>query len=334
MSVSSKAASFCGLVLCCCLTCAPLSWTQSAIDDIHVTPREASAPAAAVIDPALNTYTEPIRTNVDLVLVPVTITDPLNRLVVGLGKDNFRVFDGKKPQEIKHFSSEDAPVSLGIIMDTSGSMKGKMDRVREAITQFCDQANPQDEFFMITFSDMPRLAVDFTPRPEEVQSQLLSATIKGRTSLLDAIYMGVRKMREAKYPRKALLIISDGGDNHSRYTERELKSLIKEADVTIYAVGTFERAVSTQEELLGPLLLSDIAEVTGGQAFSLDNPNDLPAVTSRVGSALRHQYVLAYHPDQSAHDGKWHKIHVKLKAPSRLNLLRVHAKDGYYAPSQ
>jgi Ca-activated chloride channel homolog len=337
MPAFSRALSFCGSVLFGVLTCAVVATAQDDFSDVHVTPRESPAvvATAAVMDPALDTYTQPIRKNVDLVLVPVTITDPLNRLVVGLAKDNFQVFEGKKPQQIKSFSSEDAPVSLGIILDVSGSMKQKMDRAREAVMRFCNDANPQDEFFMVTFSDAPRMVADFTSRPEDIQSTLAFPLAKGRTALLDAIYMGISKMREAHYARKALLIISDGGDNHSRYTEPEIKSLIKEADVTIYAVGTYDRYVPTEEEVLGPLLLGDIAEATGGQAFTLDNPNEMPAVAARIGLEIRRQYVLAYRPEESERDGKWHKIRIKLKfSSSKLGFLRVHAKAGYYAASE
>jgi Ca-activated chloride channel family protein len=334
MPASCNAISFRGLAFLWVLTFAGWAWAQNDINQVHITPRQSPAvvaTAATAMDPALNTYTRPIRKNVDLVLVPVTITDGLNRLVVGLKQDNFQVFEGKKPQSIEHFSSEDAPVSIGILMDTSGSMKDKMDRAREAVTQFCDDANPQDEFFMIMFSDEPRLVTDFTPFPEELESKLVPAEVKGQTSLLDAIYMGITKMREAKYPRKALLIISDGGDNHSRYTATEVKSSIKEADVIIYAVGTYDRYFPTEEERLGPELLSDIAEVTGGQAFTLDNPNDLAPVVRRISVGLRHQYVLAYRPQSTPHDGKWHKIKIKLRISTKLAFLRVHAKAGYYA---
>jgi Ca-activated chloride channel homolog len=336
MPTFSKAIRFCVPVLFFVWACPARAQAQNDLDEVHITPRESPAAVAkadSALDPALNTYTKPIRKNVDLVLVPVTVTDALNRLVLGLRPDNFRVFEGKKPQAIEHFSGEDAPVSLGIIMDVSGSMKDKMDRVREAVTQFCDAANPQDEFFMITFSDVPRLVADFTTRPEELEKQLLSGVVKGRTALLDAIYMGITKMQVAKYSRKALLIISDGGDNHSRYAESEVKSLIKEADVTLYAVGIYDRFAPTQEETLGPLLLSDLAEVTGGQAFTLDNPRDMPAVVGQIGVALRHQYLLAYRPQNTQRDGKWHKIRINLKVP-KLTLLRVHAKAGYYAASE
>ena len=297
-------------------------------------PREtASAVASAVGSTQLvsGSYMHVIRKDVNLVLVPVSVTDPRQRLVTGLGLENFQVFEGKRAQEIKHFSSEDVPVSVGIIVDTSGSMKDKMDRVREAVKQFCDAANLRDEFFMITFSDQPQLVSDFTPAAEDIENQLLFAQSKGRTALLDALYMGIQKMREAKYAKKALLIISDGGDNHSRYGEREVKSAVKEADVMIYSIGIFDRYVPTREEVMGPALLASIAEPTGGRSFTLQNANEMPEVAHRIGTELRTQYVLGYHPADAPRDGKWRKISVKLRLPRKLSFLLVHARTGYYA---
>ena len=187
---------------------------------------------------------------------------------------------------------------------------------------------------MITFADSPRLATDFTTHPEQVENDLLTAQSKGRTSLLDAIYMGIHRMRAARYARRALLILSDGGDNHSRYSERDVKAAIKEADVLVYAVGTYDRYVATQEEMLGPELLRSVAELTGGQAFTLSNVNDLPAVTRAIGTQLRHQYMLAYQPLSKPRDGKWHKIKVKLSLPNGLPRCDARARQGYYAPSE
>jgi len=266
--------------------------------------------------------------------VPVTITDPLNRLVTGLDKDNFTVFEGKDQQEIKHFSSEDAPVSLGVIFDMSGSMSSKIERAREAVVEFFKTANPQDEFFMITFADKPQEVSDFTQSVEDIQGKLVYTIPKGRTALLDAIYLGISKMRQAKFSKKALLIISDGGDNHSRYTEGEIKSMVKEADVLIYAIGIYDHYFPTEEERLGPALLGEISELTGGRTFTIDNPNDLADVATKIGIELRNQYVLGYRPKNPIRDGKWRKIKVKLIPPKGLPPLRVYAKTGYYAPSQ
>ena len=308
---------------------------QTNINDVHVVP---SIPAGAhpdpVMDPALTTNTPPIKRDVDLVLVPVTITDAMDRIITGLDKDNFQVFEGKNREDIQHFSSEDSPVSMGFILDLSGSMASKLDRAREAIVQFCKTANPQDEFFLIDFADQPRVAADFTHRVQDIQNKLILTTAKGHTSLLDAVYLGIQKLRQASHRKRALLIISDGGDNHSRYTEGEVKSVVREADVMIYAIGVYDRYFATPEEKMGPELLSEITEVTGGRAFTLDNPNSLPDVANKIGMELRHQYLLGYRPEKKPNDGKWHKIRVKVRLPRGFPPLLVRAKTGYYASIQ
>lgn len=212
-------------------------------------------------------------------------------------------------------------------------MKGKLERAREAVTQLLEIANPQDEFFLITFGDLPKLATDFTESLEDLNNLLLSATPRGRTALLDAVYLGISRMRHAKYARKALLIISDGGDNHSRYREPEVRSLVREADTLVYAIGIYDRYFNTMEEQLGPALLTHISEETGGRMFSADDPRDLANIASRIGVELRNQYVIGYSPITSKSDGKWHKIKVKLSLPKGLPRCEIHAKQGYYAPS-
>jgi Ca-activated chloride channel homolog len=313
---------------------------QANVNDIHIQSREAEkanteeVAKESDVSPSLNTHVRPLKVAVDLVLVPVTITDPMNRLVTGLDKENFQLFEGSATQEIKSFSSEDAPVSLGVIFDSSGSMSSKMDRAKDAVMEFFKTANPQDEFFMITFSDEPEVVNDFTSAVEDIQGKLVFTVPRKRTALLDAIYMGVSKMRQAKYAKKALLIISDGGDNHSRYTEGEIKALVKEADVMVYAIGIYDRYFQTQEERLGPELLGEIAELTGGRAFTVENPNDLADVATKIGVELRNQYVLGYRPNKVVRDGKWRKIKVKLLPPKGLPPLRVYARTGYYAPEE
>jgi Ca-activated chloride channel family protein len=317
---------------------------QTDVNDVHVQSRELEKPKDAAeiskesltstTTPNLSAHVRPLKVDVDLVLVPVTITDPMNRLVTGLEKGNFQLFEGSSAQEIRTFSSEDAPVSIGVIFDSSGSMSSKMDRAKEAVIEFFKTANPQDEFFMITFNDEPEQVSDFTSSVDEIQNKLVFTMPRKRTALLDAIYVGVSKMRQAKYPKKALLIISDGGDNHSRYTESEIKSQVKEADVMIYAIGIYDRYASAVEERLGPQLLSDITELTGGRAFTIDNPNDLGDVATKIGVELRNQYVLGYRPSKVVRDGKWRKIKVKLLPPKGLPPLKVYARTGYYAPAE
>jgi Ca-activated chloride channel family protein len=309
------------------------AWSQEPdLNQIHVLPPAPPSAASVVGNHGLTKSV--IKKNVDLVLVPVTITDKMDRVITGLDKQNFKLYENKKEQEIKHFSSEDSPISVGIILDTSGSMKSKIDRAKEALHAFCKTANPQDEFFLITFADQPSSFGGFTSDVEKLQRQLFFVDTHGRTALLDAIYLGLQKMRQAKQPRRALLIISDGGDNRSRYTEHEVMSQVKEADVMIYALGIYDHTFPTEEEFMGPTLLSSIATVSGGRMFSVDDPDDLPVIAEQIGHELRNQYVLGYRPRDTERDGKWHKIKVTLLAPAGFAFLRVRARTGYYAPKQ
>lgn len=309
-----------------------LGFTQTSLDDVHIASREAAPSLKAVVAADLESSgIHVIHTDSRLVLVPVSVTDPMQRFVTGLNRDNFEVFEGAKPQRIQNFSSEDVPVSVGIVLDISGSMTDKLDRVREAVNQLCEVSNPQDEYFMITFADEPRLAVDFTTNPDDLRKELVFTQPKGRTSLLDAIHLALRKMKNARYGRRALLVISDGGDNHSRYGEREIKGLAKESDVMIYSIGIFDRYVPTPEEIRGPSLLTDISEPTGGRAFTADNPNIMPPIARHIGMELRTQYVLAFRPQETPHNGKWRKIRVRLRLPRKFAFLQAHARTGYYA---
>src|SRR5215467_4970266 len=278
--------------------------------NVHIEPRppadapkpDAKDPAVANAEANLKNHTKPVQVDVNLVLVNVTVTDDWNRIVTGLDKENFSILEGNEPQLVKHFSSEDAPLSLGVIFDMSGSMSDKIAKAREAVIEFMKTANPQDEFFMVTFNDRPQLRADFTTSVEEVQGKLVYTVPQGRTALLDAIYMGINK--------------------------------IKEADVQIYAIGVFTTNAPTPEEVAGPALLTEISEVTGGRMFTINNPNELADVATKIGIELRNQYVLGYRPSNRTKDGHWRKIKIKLIPPKGLPYLNVYSKTGYYAPSQ
>ncbi len=277
-----------------------------------------------------------IRSDVDLALVNVTVTDPFNRLVTGLDQDNFRVYEDNVEQEIVTFSSEDVPISIGVIFDFSGSMANKIDKAREAALEFFKTANPQDEFFLVSFNERAELTSTFTNSVEDLQSRMMLTAPKGRTALLDAIYLGLSQMRGAHNAKRALLILSDGGDNHSRYNENDIKRLVKEADTQLYAIGLYDPLGyrnRTTEELNGPSLLADITELTGGRVFAVEHLNDLPDVASKIGMELRNQYVLGYKPSNHVHDARWRKIKVKLRAPKGLPPLTAYSKTGYYAPA-
>jgi Ca-activated chloride channel homolog len=274
--------------------------------------------------------------DVDLALVNVVVTDPDNRLVSGLDPDNFRVFEDNIEQEIVTFSSEDIPISIGVLFDCSGSMSNKVGKAREAAIQFLKTANPQDEFFLVSFSERAELTSGYTNSVEDLQGRMMLTTPRGRTALLDAIYLGLSQMRGAHNAKRALLIISDGGDNHSRYGESDIKRLVKEADTQLYAIGIFDPLgfrSRTEEELNGPSLLGQITEMTGGRVFAAENLSELPDIATKIGIELRNQYVLGYRPSNKDHDGRWRKIKIKLRPPRGLPPLSVYSKTGYYAPN-
>lgn len=314
------------------------------LNKVHVQPPPtttapaAGAPAGAEAAPvsgadALNTRPgSRIRVDVDLVLIPITVTDPMNRLVTGLEKDDFFIYENNSPEKIRTFATEDAPVSIGIIMDLSGSMTSKLIRARDSILQFMKTANPQDEFYVIGFNDRPELIEDFTSSIEDIQARLQTVRSGHRTALLDAIYYGIDKMKTARNERKALLVVSDGGDNRSRYTESEVKSQVRESDVEIYSIGIFDPYAPTTEERMGPVLLNDLSEETGGRMFRVDDLADMGDIAVKISTELRNQYVIGYNPKNLQRNGKWRKVKVKLVPPQGLPPLTVHARTGYYAP--
>jgi VWFA-related protein len=278
-----------------------------------------------------------IRVDTTLVLIPVTVTDARNRFVLGLDKQDFRVLEDGKEQKVRQFSGEDAPLSIGLLVDVSGSMGAKIETSRLAVAQFLKTMNAQDEAFLIEFGDRAKLAVPFTSHANEIESQLTSIAPEGLTALLDAVHLGIREMKSAKNPRKALLIISDGGDNNSRYTAAEIEDLVREADIQIYSMGVFEPfdyMMLTAAELSGPKLLSEISGQTGGRAFAASEASDLPAIATRIGIELRNQYVLAYYPVNQERNGKYRKVEVKLEPPKGLPQLKARWRLGYYAPTQ
>ena len=275
-----------------------------------------------------------IRVDVNLVLVPVVVTDPMNRLVTGLEKDNFQLFDNNIGQVIKNFSTDDAPVSIGVVFDLSGSMSSKFRRSQKALVEFLRTSNPKDEFFVVGFNDRPAVIVDYTSDVEDVEARMVMLKPERRTALIDAVYLAVDKLKEAKYERKALLVISDGGDNRSRYTEGELRRAVRESDVQIFAIGIFDQYAPTPEEQTGPLLLADMCDATGGRMFRVLDPSDLEDIASRISAELRNEYVIGYTPSQMKRDGNWRKLKIRLVPPPGLPPLTVHNRQGYYAPSE
>lgn len=274
-----------------------------------------------------------LRVEANLVLVPMTVTDDQNRLVTGLERENFYVYENNLPQTIRTFSTDDAPISIGIIFDLSGSMNNKYARSRRALSEFMRTSNPQDEFFVVAFNDRPNVVVDYTSNVDDVDARMVMLKPQNRTALIDAVYLGLNKLKDAKHERKALLIISDGGDNRSRYTESELRKAVRESDTQIYAIGIFEQSAPTEEERNGPGLLMDMCEQTGGRLFHVTDVAELGDIAARISAELRNEYVVGYKPTDLHHDGNWRKLKVKLNPPPGLPQLSVHNRQGYYAPS-
>jgi len=274
-----------------------------------------------------------VHADVDLALVDVSVTDAHDRPVTFLERDSFRIFEDNIEQEVVNFSSEDVPVSIGVIFDLSGSMANKFSYAKKAAVQFFKTANPDDEGFLIGFSGHADLLSPFTNNIEELQNRLLTVSPSGSTALLDGLYLGISEMRNARNAKRALLIISDGGDNHSRYSEDEIKRLVREADIQLYAIGIFESGYHrrTLTELNGPLLLSELTELTGGRVFTVRNPNELSEIATKIGTELHSQFILGYQPSNKTRDARWRKITVKVRSRNGLQHLRVHAKKGYYA---
>lgn len=269
-----------------------------------------------------------------VVLIHVAITDDKGRFVTGLAKENFQVFEEKTEQKVKYFSAEEAPLSVGLVLDFSHSMSDKFNRLQEAVAQFLKTGNPQDEFCLVEFRDRAELAMGFTGAPEEIQNRVAFVRPKGSTALLDAVYLGLRQMKKAHNARKALLIVSDGADNNSRFRARDVENLARESDVEIYAIGLVDWTPPQREEPekpAGAALLDEITEQGGGRYYQIDNPRELPAVAEKIGRELRHQYVLGYTSSNPERDGKYSHVRVKIVRPAGQPKYWAYWKRGYYA---
>lgn len=274
-----------------------------------------------------------IRVDVNMALVPVTVLDTTGHNVLGLDRENFRVFDGTESRPIVTFGQTDAPVSVGLIFDSSRSMRDKFKIARQAPAELYKQLNPDDESFLITVSQQPELKQDFTSQFGDIQNALTFTNPNGTTSLLDGVYMGLQHLKKSKSPRRALLVVSDGGDNNSRYSLRELASLAAESDTQIFAICLWDKP-QTPEEASGPELLTKLAQASGGVNFLITSINDMRSAFGKVGVTLHNQYVLGYYPPENAPAGKYRKITVKLLVPTGLPKLNVYSRNGYFVPER
>ena len=274
-----------------------------------------------------------IKVTSDLVLIPVTVTDENDGIITGLKKEHFKLYDNKVETPITQFAVEDAPVSVGIVFDCSGSMGAKLRRAEAAVAEFMRTANPEDEFALASFNDRVQLLSEFTNDAAQIQNRLLFMHSAGETALLDAVYLMVQQLEHAKHARKAILIVSDGGDNSSRYTARDVKKRLRESDAQIFAIGIFEPLGfrdRSPEEYLGPVLLDELAKQTGGHLFEVNDVGQLEDAAVKIGQALRNEYVLGFAPT-GEHDGKYHKVQVKVPRIHGLPSMHASFRSGYFA---
>jgi Ca-activated chloride channel family protein len=278
-----------------------------------------------------------LRIDSALVEIPVHVTKRDGSAVTSLMKDNFHVFEDGVEQRIHYFTQDDAPLSVGVLFDASGSMHNKMKKSSEAMATFFKTANAQDEFFLVEFSDRAKLTVPFSEDLDAITRRISHIKPFGRTSLLDAIHLATLQMKKAKNSRKAIVIVSDGGDNRSRFTASEIKNAMVESDVQVYAMGIFEQGDAKKlplEEQNGPRLLDDLAVQTGGRNYPVDNLDDLTSISERISRDLRNEYLIGYSPANAARDGKYRQIRLQVTAPPELPELRTYYRHGYYAPVQ
>ena len=294
-----------------------------------------SQPEGATTGPVVTPVTDdtkPVIVHSDLITLTVTVTDTYGRFVTGLGKNAFTIYDNKAEQEISFFSDEDAPVSLGVVFDVSGSMGGdKIARARDALARFIDTSHSRDEYFLIGFNHRAQLLLDHTRDSDALMQKLTFVQTRGQTALYDATYLGVERVTRGAHKKRAVLLISDGQDNSSRYTFSELKRLLKESDVIIYAVGIVSSHDDTQLGYGGRAILEELAGVSGGKAFFPSTAAEMNDTFERIALELRTQYSIGYRPSTFANDGKWHKIKIKVQPPRGFPRLFVRGREGYFA---
>jgi Ca-activated chloride channel family protein len=275
-----------------------------------------------------------LRSDSSLVVIPTWVTTAAGASVTSLNRENFRVTEDNVEQKIAYFIRDDAPLSIGLLFDISGSMRNKMEKASESVAAFFKTANTEDEFFLVEFSDSAKLTMPFTPDSGEIYSRIARTKPFGRTSLLDAIDVGLKHMKRARHFRKAIVIVSDGGDNWSWHSARQIRGALLESDVQLYAMGIFDPELSRSpaENRKGPALLDELAGQTGGRHYPVDDLNDLPAISAKIGTDLRNEYLLGYYAADSR-DGKYHDVKVNLAVPDGMPPLRANYRRGYYAPS-
>ncbi|MDT4896255.1 MAG: Ca-activated chloride channel [Acidobacteriota bacterium] len=306
----------------------------SAQDQKPAAPKPEQTPTPSPAQQQDGTEVEgPVVVNTDLITLTVTVTDTYGRYVSGLDKKAFKVFEDKEEQEIEYFSDDDAPVSVGVIFDVSGSMSSdKIRKAREALSRFIQTSHDSDEYFLIAFNSRAQLLLDKTRDGDAVLNKLTFIQTHSNTALYDACYLGVEKVTRGTHPKRALLLISDGQDNNSRYTFSEVRRLLKESDVVLYSVGILGGGdTGSSLGMEGQAILDELSAVSGGKAFFPNTSAEMDELFERIALELRHQYAIGYRPKNFKNDGQWHKLKVKVTPPRGLPRLFIRSREGYYA---
>ncbi len=269
-----------------------------------------------------------LRLRTDIVTLSVNVTDKQNNFVPGLIPQDFEVYEDGIKQDVTFFSDEDIPLNIGISLDTSGSLKQYFDQSLKAAGELVKTSHADDDFFFMTFSKKIRVQVEGGDW-DKVDKYLRSAEPEGRTAFYDAVYFGLEKVKQGKHRKRALIVISDGQDNSSRYKYGELMKLVKEADVQIYCVGIGD--ISSDGETSGKDLMKGLAGMSGGESFFPGDANKIEDAVNSIALLLRHQYSVGYYPSNPRSDKNWRKLKVKLHPSQKTHGLRVSVKEGYYA---
>src|SRR5712691_2218116 len=275
---------------------------------------------------------ERVMVDTDLVTLSVSVTNAEGQAIPGLEKSAFTVFDNKAPQAISFFSDDDAPASIAIVFDTSGSMSGrKIARAKEALADFIQTSHDRDEYFLIDFNSQARLLFDRTRDGDALLRKLTYAEPHGNTALYDAVYLGIEKLMRGAYQKRAIILVSDGEDNDSRYSFNELRRSLRESDITIYAIGVSINFLPRKGSLNGREILEELASVSGGKAFFPSGASQMVEAFEQIALELRHLYSIGYRPSSLTRNGDWHHLKVKVAPTVEFPRLFVRSREGYYA---